>query len=80
MEGAMLLAALACSLFLPVLLVGLAWLGGRAFRGPRPGPLAEGRALLDRRLATGEIDVDEYYEREAALRSSAPTGWGRRGP
>lgn len=27
-----------------------------------------GRALLDRRLAAGEIDVDEYYEREAAIR------------
>ena len=27
-----------------------------------------GRALLKRRLAAGEIDVDEYYEREAVLR------------
>ena len=27
-----------------------------------------GRALLDRRLAAGEVDVDEYYEREAVLR------------
>ncbi|HEV2075269.1 MAG TPA: hypothetical protein VGR10_03440 [Thermoleophilaceae bacterium] len=27
-----------------------------------------GRALLERRLAAGEIDVDEYYEREAVLR------------
>jgi uncharacterized membrane protein len=26
------------------------------------------RALLDRRLAAGEIEVDEYYEREAVLR------------
>jgi len=27
-----------------------------------------GRALLERRLAAGEIDVDEFYEREAVLR------------
>lgn len=76
----MLLAALACILFLPVLLVALAWVGARALRRPTREPLAEGRALLDRRLAAGEIDVDEYYEREAALRNAAPTWRGRDGP
>ncbi len=34
-----------------------------------------GRALLERRLAAGEIDVDEYYEREAVLRERE--GWRR---
>ncbi len=30
------------------------------------------KAVLDRRLASGEIEPDEYYERESALRSSQP--------
>ncbi len=28
-----------------------------------------GRALLDRRLADGEIDVEDYYERDAVFRA-----------
>jgi len=28
-----------------------------------------GRALLDRRLAAGEIDVEDYYERDAVFRA-----------
>ncbi len=37
---------------------------------PPGGDRDSGRALLDRRLAAGEIDVDEYYEREAVLREA----------
>ena len=38
-------------------------------RWVRPGPEKDsGRALLERRLAAGEIDVEEFYEREAVLR------------
>ncbi len=51
-----------------LVLVGVgAYLGVRLAR-----PRLEGdspRALLERRLAAGEIDVDEYYEREAAIRA-----------
>jgi len=37
----------------------------------RPGlEKNSGRALLERRLAAGEIEVDEYYEREAVLRET----------
>lgn len=37
----------------------------------RPGlETSSSRALLDRRLAAGEIDVDEYYEREAIFREA----------
>lgn len=42
------------------------YLGSRL--SPLGGDRDSGRALLDRRLAAGEIDVDEYYEREAVLR------------
>ncbi|MDQ3645131.1 MAG: SHOCT domain-containing protein [Actinomycetota bacterium] len=35
----------------------------------RPGLKQDsGRALLDRRLAAGEIDVEDYHERDAVLR------------
>ncbi len=36
------------------------------------------RELLDRRLATGEITQDEYYERESLLRSTEPLRRRRR--
>ncbi len=35
----------------------------------RPGLKQDsGRALLDRRLAAGEIDVEDYHERDAVFR------------
>jgi len=37
------------------------------------------KSLLDRRLALGEIDAEEYYERESALRSATPVGRRGRG-
>lgn len=33
--------------------------------------------LLEHRLASGEIDVDDYHERQAALRSTAGSARGR---
>ncbi len=45
-----------------------------AVRAGRRGDLDDrsARSLLDHRLAIGEIDSEEYYEREAALRSAQP--------
>ena len=41
-----------------------------ALRTARPGgSRVDARGVLDRRLAAGEIEVEEYYERESALRS-----------
>ncbi len=38
---------------------------------PLPDPAGESpRALLERRLAAGEIDTDEFLERESALRDA----------
>ena len=51
----------------------IVYLGIRA--GRRGDSLEEGdsaRALLDRRLAIGEISAEEYYERESALRDAQP--------
>jgi uncharacterized membrane protein len=76
------------SLMMVVMLVGavvvLAAVGAAVYvgvRGARQSPQVEpesARALLDRRLATGEIGPEEYYEREAALRDAQPTGRRRR--
>jgi uncharacterized membrane protein len=58
------------------------YLGIRAaLAARRPSELERPRELLDRRLATGEITPEEYYEREAVLRSNEPVGRrrGRRG-
>ena len=55
--------------------LAVALLGGRSREG-----LGRARSLLHRRLAAGEIDLDEYYERESALRQGAVPrrGWLRR--
>src|SRR5687768_16749808 len=47
--------------------------GGRSKRQVRPpaAPPETPRALLERRLAMGEIDTDEFLERESALRDAA---------
>lgn len=74
MAVAMLLGVLA----LLAVIAAAVYVGIRATR-PRRGLDAGGaaRAMLDQRLATGEIDPEEYYERESALRDAAPTA--RRG-
>jgi len=54
-------------------LVAAVYLGVRALRSPeRSGVDDSPRALLDRRLAAGEISSEEYFERESALRSAEP--------
>lgn len=65
----------------PVGFFGVAalWVGARLLR-PRKGerPQDSPRALLERRLAAGEIGPEEYFEREAILRSGAPPPAARR--
>ncbi len=73
--GDMSLMGLAMLLMGLLVVIGIAaavYIGVRAARRHEP-PEAErsARALLDRRLATGEIDSEEYFERESALRNSA---------
>jgi uncharacterized membrane protein len=70
--GIGLLTVLACGLGGVLWLGVLIWLGMHLLGGrPRDG-LGRARSLLHRRLASGEIDVEEYYERESALRQSEP--------
>lgn len=53
-------------------IVGAVYVGVRALRGGDESGEGSARAVLDERLATGEIGPNEYYEREAALRDAQP--------
>jgi uncharacterized membrane protein len=68
MALAMLLAAIVVAAVVGVIAVAAVRAGRR--RGEADDRSA--RSLLDQRLATGEIDAEEYFEREAALRSAEP--------
>jgi uncharacterized membrane protein len=70
-SGLMLAGMVICAVALPALLLAAVYVGFRAL-GPRRPAADSARAVLDRRLATGEIDTEEYYERESVLRSSEP--------
>lgn len=67
----MVILGLLCVLGLPLILVAAVYFGARGLRArPRTNGVDDARALLDRRLAEGVIDLDEYYERESALRTT----------
>lgn len=67
---AMLAAALLCAIGAPLLLLGGGYVALRSLRRSSGDGAAQARGMLHARLARGEIDVEEYYERESALRSS----------
>lgn len=78
--GLMALAMIVVAVIIAVA-VGVAVYGAiRAARGSR-SELEGARAVLDRRLASGDITPEEYFERESALRSGevAPQRRRRRG-
>ncbi len=56
---------------------GAAYLAVRAGR-PHVGHGEDARALLNRRLAAGEISSEEYFDRESALRAGEPARLPRR--
>jgi len=70
MTEAGLITALACTVVSLVWLFALAWIGLRLLGGSRGEGLGRARGVLHRRLASGEIDIEEYYERESALRQA----------
>ena len=75
---AMLAGALLCVLAAPLLLLGVIYVAVRGWRRPAGDGTGKARAALSERLARGDIDVDDYYERESALRSSVPAARRRR--
>jgi uncharacterized membrane protein len=66
-----LLAMLVCGLGGLILLIAITVIAVRLL-GTRGDGLGGARSLLHRRLASGEIDIEEYYERESALRQAQP--------
>lgn len=71
--GVTMVLMLVGSLILLAAIGAALYLGIRATRHRDDGELVQGepaRAVLDRRLATGEISTEDYYERESALRDA----------
>ena len=60
----------------------IAWAAIQWMRGGTPnpnnadGPEKTARATLDNRLASGEIDIDEYQKRRAAIEEHRPSPAG----
>ena len=75
--GLMALAMIVVALIVAVAVGTVVYGAIRAARGS--GSELEGaRAVLDRRLASGDITPEEYFERESALRSGEVTPRRRR--
>ena len=53
--------------FWAMLAVAIVWLVRAVVAGPTAGADVAPRAVLDRRLAEGEISIEEYRELRAAL-------------
>jgi uncharacterized membrane protein len=77
MAGMGLMWLLGLALLFAIVVAGV-YLGVRAARARVDQGEVSARALLERRLAAGEIDADEYYERESVLRAGGPRGAHRR--
>jgi uncharacterized membrane protein len=64
------LAMVACGVFGALLVAAVVYLLVTALPWRRSERRDSARETLDRRLALGEISPEEYYEREAVLRSA----------
>jgi putative membrane protein len=69
--GAWILMAVGMVLFWGLVIVGLVWLVRSLGEGGSRRSL-DARAVLERRLAEGDISVEEYRERRQALSDEAP--------
>jgi uncharacterized membrane protein len=66
----MMIVMAACSLVLILLLGALVYLAVRGLTPDRDSANTSARAILDRRLAAGELSPEEYFELDSALRST----------
>jgi putative membrane protein len=69
--GAWILMALGMALFWGLIILGLVWLVRSFGEGGSKNRL-DAREVLERRLAEGDISVEEYRERREALSDQAP--------
>lgn len=70
--GWMIVIMLGMVLFWGLVIVGSVWLLREAIGRGHHGPGADPRAILDRRLAEGQISVEEYEQRKKTLSSTSP--------
>ena len=73
-EGWWIVMVIGMVIFWVLVIVGIFWLVRElaASRGARqPAPGSDAMAMLDRRLAAGEISPEEYRERRAVLRDES---------
>ncbi len=69
--GSWVLMVVGMALFWGLVIVGVVWLVRSLGEGGSRRPL-DARELLERRLAEGDISVEEYRERREALSHEAP--------
>lgn len=69
--GWMIVMMLGMVLFWGLVVVGIVWLLREAI-GHGRGPSADPLAILDRRLAEGQISIEEYEQRKKTLSSTSP--------
>ena len=69
--GWMIVMMLGMVLFWGLVVVGVVWLLREAIAHSRHGQGADPLAILDRRLAEGEISVEEYEQRKKTLISTS---------
>jgi putative membrane protein len=69
--AAWILVALSMVLFWGLVILGVVWLVRTIGEGGSRRPL-DAREVLERRLAEGDISVEEYRERRQALSDEAP--------
>ncbi|HEX8690348.1 MAG TPA: hypothetical protein VF729_08905, partial [Solirubrobacterales bacterium] len=70
--GWMIVMMLGMVLFWGLVIVGIVWLLREAIGRSHRGPAADPFAILDRRLAEGQISVEEYEQRRKTLGSTSP--------
>jgi len=68
--GWMIVMMLGMVLFWGLVIVGIVWLLREAIGRGHGGPGADPLAILDRRLAEGQISVEEYEQRKKTLSST----------
>lgn len=69
--GWMIVTMLGMIVFWGLVVVGVVWLLREAIGRHNSGPGADPLAILDRRLAEGQISVEEYEQRKKTLSSTS---------
>ncbi len=72
--GWMIVMMVGMAIFWGLIILGLVWLLREAIGRNRRNGAADALGTLDRRLAEGQISVEEYEQRRDVLTSQSPVG------